>query len=315
MRKNWKPILALIIISIAFTELLTGNLSIDVMLANPIILLFLILIGYGLPIVLIRELFVRWKAGLPSMILLGLAYGIWNEGILAKTFLMNDSVPVETFDGYVAVFGINIAWAFVISAWHAFHAVLYPILIIHFLYPTSTGRWLSTRLFVSLLVIILFLGSLFYFTNNDVVVGTEEAFVPMVAAMAALAALAYAFRKKGQLLTSSRPTVKRLAVYGAVFVAALLMGASILTSLAVPTWGIVLAVIVLLVWILKLFSRLGRTYPNILLFGLGDYALSTIFTMIFVGRENQLVMWTVIALLIITIHLMRRLYRAHVKVT
>ena len=42
----------------------------------------------------------RRQLGLAGLFVLGLVYGIFNEGIIAKTFYLATNVPINKFDGY-----------------------------------------------------------------------------------------------------------------------------------------------------------------------------------------------------------------------
>src|SRR2546430_12353732 len=69
-------------------EYLTGSSQLSWLIGNPpLFFLFLLqnLGSYGLAVVLARESQIRWRKGWASVILLGSAYGILNEGIGAGT--------------------------------------------------------------------------------------------------------------------------------------------------------------------------------------------------------------------------------------
>ena len=100
-----RPTLTLLLLTTVVPELLTGSTPLYGFL-NPGQLVFLTL-GYGLAILLVRELGVRLGIGLGGLILFGLAYGIFNEGLVAKTFLLDRSLPVPQYDGYGYWLGIS----------------------------------------------------------------------------------------------------------------------------------------------------------------------------------------------------------------
>jgi hypothetical protein len=114
-------------------EILSGNTPIF-KLFNPVDLFFLVL-AYGVPVMLIWEYKVRYSLSLPSIFLLGISYGIFNEGIIAKTILDTSSVPMGGFIDTTDYFGINWSWSLMILTWHAFYSVLFPIVIAHTLFP------------------------------------------------------------------------------------------------------------------------------------------------------------------------------------
>ena len=77
MRAHWKPTVALLLAAPFLTELLSGNLPASVFF-RPQVYPFLATVGYGFPILLLREFAVRRQLGLASLFLLGLVYGIFN---------------------------------------------------------------------------------------------------------------------------------------------------------------------------------------------------------------------------------------------
>lgn len=117
------------------TELLTSNRSFS-QLFSPGEYLFFVF-AYSMPVFLINELGVRWRLGIIGLFALGLAYGIFNEGIMAQTLFMSGSnVPIAAFEGY-CFWGINLPWAVTILPWHALFSVIYPIVIFRTLYSNE----------------------------------------------------------------------------------------------------------------------------------------------------------------------------------
>lgn len=157
------PALLLILLS-PLVELF-GNTP-PIVFFNPLILLFFIFI-YGFVALVIRELAIRWKLGLPGIFLMGLAYGIFNEGVAAKTLLYTKNVPIPTFDNYGIFFGIGIPWLFFITLFHALHSILYPILLVYFLYPEQKDTpWISRKMFY-ILGGIAYLAGVLLFLNKQ----------------------------------------------------------------------------------------------------------------------------------------------------
>ncbi len=185
--RNWKPALTLIALSAVLTELLSGNQVFSVFL-QPFNLIILLSFGYGLPVLAIRELWVRKGWGLPSLLTLGLVYGMHNEGVLAKTFFAAVHHPAPSMVGYGAVGQLNAAWALAISTWHAVHAVVIPILVTHALFPTVQNQpWLTVPKTWLAFLLSIAGGALLYFWSP---LPTNKAL--WYAAMLAAAALLYA---------------------------------------------------------------------------------------------------------------------------
>src|SRR5689334_20634057 len=98
MKRVSKPALTLMAIAPVLTELLSGNIPPQQFFFPPLYLAFVLL--YGLPTLVAREIAVRRTLGWGGIFILGLAYGILNEGIASKTLLMAQNVPMPSFDSY-----------------------------------------------------------------------------------------------------------------------------------------------------------------------------------------------------------------------
>ncbi|MCI4321539.1 MAG: hypothetical protein L3K05_04450 [Thermoplasmata archaeon] len=137
------PWLVLILLSITFAEFLTGSTFVLLPLLNPLSAVFLVGL-YGAGVLLIREAKVRWQTGWPTVLLLGAAYGIAEEGLGTKTFFGPAGV------GHLAVYGhwigVNWVWAAELATFHAIFSIALPIAVIALLFPDTEGRsFLPTR--------------------------------------------------------------------------------------------------------------------------------------------------------------------------
>lgn len=101
----------------------------------------------------------RLRIGVSGILLLGLAYGIYNEGLFAKTLIMQQHLPIPAFDGYGVFLGFAVPWAVLICVWHSIASVLVPITFTHALMPESevsrawTGKWLGGSLLLALVAL------------------------------------------------------------------------------------------------------------------------------------------------------------------
>jgi len=126
-------------------------------------------VTYGVPVLLIRELAVARTLNNIAVVLLGLAYGILNEGVLAKTLTQPDGAPLEDFVGYGQIGALEGGWAIFIVFWHSLHSVLYPILLSRWMFPAAADRrWFAlgrARWLLYILVVILIGLYSLYFLN------------------------------------------------------------------------------------------------------------------------------------------------------
>jgi len=185
-----KACLTLVILAPLLTELVSGNTPAQAFL-DPRVALFLAF-AYSLPLLLIRELSLRRRLSIAGVFLLGLAYGIVNEGLLAQTLLRYEHVPIDRFDRHVFVAGFNFSWAAVIVPWHAFFAVLFPLALVSAWFPSCAQQtWLSGRAFKFLAAIVVALMAFL-----SVVGKPHPQMLGCFLAIAALSSAAFLFRDR-----------------------------------------------------------------------------------------------------------------------
>src|SRR6476619_1426145 len=101
---------------------------------------------YGGGAILVRELVVRRRLGAAWLVVLGLAYGLAEEGLVVQS-LFNQHYPGLDFLGYYGHWlGVNWVWAQFIVPYHAVFSIAIPIVITELLFPERRDRpWVSTR--------------------------------------------------------------------------------------------------------------------------------------------------------------------------
>jgi len=211
-----RAIVTLVAIAPIVTEIVSGNTPPHALL-HPRIALFLIA-AYSFPLLVMRELSVRWRLGTLGIFILGLAYGFLNEGLIAQTLIRAEGVPLPNFNHYIYAGGINFSWVAVIVPWHALMAVVFPLALLAHWFPSCAGeRWLGNRTFAGLAAVlvagVVFLG----------LVRTPHAQMrAFLLAMALLVGAAPAFRAKQPRPIVARgnralPFVFGIVVYAGIF--------------------------------------------------------------------------------------------------
>jgi hypothetical protein len=152
----------------------------------------LLILTYGVPVVLIREIAVARRLNPVGIILLGIGYGMLNEGVLAKTLTLPAGLPIAEFAGYGKLGTVQSGWAIFILFWHALHSVLYPILLCDWLYPATAGRrWFVTRgarrVMYVMILSVLVLYSLYFLVKERSDIGTFAFYVALTLALAGIA--------------------------------------------------------------------------------------------------------------------------------
>ncbi len=241
----------------------------------------LVTLTYGVPVLVIRELSVARKLNDAGLIMLGLAYGILNEGVLAKTLTLPSGAPLHDFAGYGETGPIQGGWSIFILVWHALHSVFYPIVLTRWMFPaTANRRWFAAgRMRWLLYVLLTLVAGLYalYFLNP--VRSDPSVFALYVVATAGLAAAALAFRNQ----RDGSPTTE---LTQSSWIPALLGGCMILFYLSqfwaprhVP-FAVYLAATLGVIGVVTVALIRGRwrPLPDWLLFGLGDYLTFCIFS-------------------------------------
>src|SRR5882724_81056 len=106
----------LLILPPAIGELLSGN-NPPLQFFNPLVLLVLVLF-YGGGTLLIREARSHWKLQWP-VLLLAVAYAIWEEGTSVQSFFNSNSPALGMLAGYGMYGGIQWPWAIDMTFYHA----------------------------------------------------------------------------------------------------------------------------------------------------------------------------------------------------
>ena len=166
-------------------------------LTRPLFIPFLFLYGGGA--ILIREAVRRWGRGWPTLLVLGVAYAILEEGLMTKAFFDPYWIGLGTTAGYGRWVGVNWVWDFGMLIYHGLISIVIPIVLVGLLFPARraeawVGRRMQIVLGVLLLAVVVF--GFLVFTGRPP--GTPDGVavppyrppvIPYLAAVAALVAL------------------------------------------------------------------------------------------------------------------------------
>lgn len=138
----WKHVLALVALSPFVAEWMTGSTP-PAEILNP--LAFAVsaagLAGlYGGGVLLVRELTLRWRKGWATVLLLGAAYGVLEEGVAVHTFFQPSGSPVGILGTYGHWMGTNWVWAVGLAGFHSAVSIALPILFVALWWPEHRER-------------------------------------------------------------------------------------------------------------------------------------------------------------------------------
>jgi hypothetical protein len=152
------PVLFLLILTPGIPEYLSGSSALSGLVLNP--LLFLLLLAgnlglYGPGALLIREALVRFRKGWGSLLLLGTAYAILEEGVALSTFFNPSASQVGALGSYGHFLGVSWIWALGLAMFHTVYSIALPILLLSLAIPETRGRTLLSNRQLALTLLLL----------------------------------------------------------------------------------------------------------------------------------------------------------------
>lgn len=153
LRRN-APAITLFLVAPAVGELLSGSAP-PREFFNPFFFA-LITTLYGSGALLVREAARGWRKGWPSLLCLAAAYGIFEEGIVCKSFFDPAWPDLGRLGVYGRSLGTNWVWVVWLTLYHSFVSILTPILLVEVAFPARRADpWLARRWRIVLVGIML----------------------------------------------------------------------------------------------------------------------------------------------------------------
>ncbi len=257
MKKNktrWKPVAALLLIAPGLGELFSGSAP-PVEYFQPVTLLLLTML-YGMGALLVRETVRRWKRGWLAILLLGFAYGIFEEGIMVRSFFDPSWGDLGVLATYGRALGVNWIWSAALTIFHGVISISIPICLTELLFPQHQNtHWLTQRGYVVVILLFLLnapLGALF---------GMNISLLGFVMSVLAIGVLIYLARNWNWKLSETTKQNGRsnwkIAFAGFVCMDGLIAGLWIMPALSIP-WVLTLIYLIVLPWVaIAWLSKLG----------------------------------------------------------
>ncbi len=232
---------------------------------------------YGPGVLLIREAMVRWQKGWGSVLLLGAAYGILEEGIALSTLFNSSADPVGQLGFYGHWLGVNWVWMAGILPVHMIFSISLPILLLGLALPGTRGRSLLSRRGIRVVYVILGVDVsvlfLFILRAESFWMGWPI-FISSFAAIGFLVLVAYRVPAGILSARSDEPRLgpRRMAIVGALFYPAVLVTEFFGIGVSVPAGVDFVLVIALqglfLVYVVRVMGS-RHNERNLLAFALG----------------------------------------------
>ena len=251
------PILCLLLLAPFVGEMLSGS-------SPPaeyfqVIGLSILTALYGGGAVLVREIARRWGKGWITIFLLGMAYGIFEEGLVVRSFFDPTWMDLGILDVYGRALGVNWIWSIALTIFHGAISICASILLVELIFPAHKQKpWLKKRGLV--IFTILPLSTLVFAPYFSSYAGPSG----ILASLTCMAALVF-FAKNDDLLPKisspekSEKPAKPFKVFLVFFLLmiAFIAGMFFFPALGIPSW-IDFLFLAALPWLaLWLVNRLG----------------------------------------------------------
>lgn len=258
MRRFRTPAVALFLLSPIIAELLSGSAP-PAEFFNPVTLLFLIGF-YGSGALLARELTHRWGKGWPTLLTLGAAYGIIEEGLAVKSFFDPNWMDLGALAHYGRWAGVNWVWVAELTLFHAVFSVAIPVLLVETLFPEHRDRpWVRPKRLRWLAALFAAISLLIHFFLTPY----RPPFVPFLLAALAVVALGLRARRLPPAPAADPPrrlpSPRRLGVTAFLATAVFFLGLSwIIPETPIPAVVDLLLFAALATWIYRKVARASR---------------------------------------------------------
>jgi hypothetical protein len=163
--RTWPALLTLLALSPLVGEVISGSTP-PLLVIQPFSLVFLPTL-YGISAVLIHEILIRRRLGWGAALLMGAAFGIFQEALIVQTWFnfISPRSPTHSTGGYGVLWGTSWVWALNLTFYHAVVSITIPLIWASLLSPRRFALpWLGRKGAIALTVWILALcGVLAYF--------------------------------------------------------------------------------------------------------------------------------------------------------
>jgi hypothetical protein len=145
-RLRSRPGATLLLLAPVLGELVSGHQA-PLEFVNPLNFVVLAL-PYGFGALLCRELVIRWRKGWLGLLLLALAYGVYEEGLVARSIWDPTWAELGPIGDYSYWGGLTWTWTAVLLHFHATVSIGASVALAHLLHPQRRYQpWLTSRQF------------------------------------------------------------------------------------------------------------------------------------------------------------------------
>jgi hypothetical protein len=296
------PILFLLLLTPGIPEYLSASSQITLLVLNPV--LFFLFLGaniglYGSGVILIREAMIRWKKGWASVFLLGVAYGIVEEGLALWTLFNPLAQPVGNLGFYGHWLGVNWVWTVGLLIFHSVYSIGLPIFLFGLIFPELKSKSLVSMKGVRISVLGLTIDSILLFLLESAIYGPYNPGVGLMFFSGVVITILVVVARKlpGDFLKMklSQPKwgPRKFAIVGALlFPATLLTGGFAAGANIPPEIPMIVDIIFAMVILTRAFNSMGsaNNQEQKVAFGVGLLFPIVVFGLIAsIGQANFLI--------------------------
>jgi hypothetical protein len=245
------PVVCLLFLTPGIPEYLSSSSAINAVILNPPLFLFQILANlglYGTGALLIHDAKVRWRKGWATVLLLGAAYGILEEGVALSTLFDPKAGPVGSLGFYGHWLGVNWVWSAGIVPFHALWSISLPILLLGLALPETAERNLLSKRGTTAAIAILAIDVILLMIIVNQASGYWMGGPILLLSLLSIGGLVWAARRASAGALASRdgkqgPSDRKLAVLGISFFPVVLLSQGLGNGSGLPA-------VVDLVWVI-----------------------------------------------------------------
>jgi hypothetical protein len=156
--RTWPAALTLLVLSPLVAEVTSGSTP-PLLAIQPFALIFLPTL-YGISILLVHEIMARRRLGWGNALLLGAAFGVFQEALIVQTWFnyISPASPSHSDALYGVPWGTKVDWALHLTLYHAVVSITVPLMLIALFFPRHAPLpWLGPKRIVLLTAWMLLL--------------------------------------------------------------------------------------------------------------------------------------------------------------
>jgi hypothetical protein len=233
---------------------------------------------YGGGAILVRELVIRWRKGWASLLVLGAAYGIIEEGLMVKSFFDPNWVDIGILGSYGRWLGVNWIWVLELTIYHAVISITIPILLTELIFIGRRNEsWIGRKGFI---IVLLFFTADIVFGYLALTTYRPDTLLYLLTVIVVIALILLAWRLPRQLFAPKTTALRKPFRYWLIgFLGTVIF---FLTFWVVPHTGlppfitilIGIGLVVLVIWLVMHLSGNGTVWAEMHRFALGTGPLS-----------------------------------------